>query len=222
MSSHVWAFVASLLCPWVVVWTKVLYNVSWDPRRVVVWTKVLYNVSWDPRRCQVELTAERMSKCHNSMAASTKSLLSGKLMWGSGRLSSKRKTVTDWDQGCIGEVCTDSRKSLCKQSSEHKTLHSSQWTTSSNASKTTGMENFLKSLDKRHWITISTWDKARLKVFKITFSVNKFSLLPWRRTQPLISMRKFEDTGWWERRISRKEKFLESRSSHKGRHNSRN
>ena len=25
-----------------------------------------------------------------------------------------------------------------------------------NASKTTGMENFLKSLDKRHWITIST------------------------------------------------------------------
>ena len=24
----------------------------------------------------------------------------------------KVKTVTDWDQGCIGEVCTDSRKSL--------------------------------------------------------------------------------------------------------------
>ena len=30
--------------------------------------------------CQVELTAERMSKCHNSLAASTKNLLSGKLM----------------------------------------------------------------------------------------------------------------------------------------------
>ena len=28
--------------------------------------------SRDPRRCQVQLTAERMSKCHNSMAVSTK------------------------------------------------------------------------------------------------------------------------------------------------------
>ena len=29
-------------------------------------------------------------------------------------LSSRWKTVTDWDQGCIGEVCTDSRKSFVK------------------------------------------------------------------------------------------------------------
>ena len=43
-----------------------------------------------------------------------------------------------------------------KQSSEHMMLHSSQWTTSPNASRTIGMKNFLKSLDKRHWITIST------------------------------------------------------------------
>ena len=28
------------------------------------------------------------------------------------RLSSRWKTVTDWDQECIGAVCTDSRKSL--------------------------------------------------------------------------------------------------------------
>ena len=32
----------------------------------------------------------------------------------------------------------------------------SQWTTSYNASKTMVMENFLRSLDKRHWITTST------------------------------------------------------------------
>ena len=37
--------------------------------------------------------------------------------------------------------------------------------------------------------------QARLKAFRITFSVKKFSLLLCRRTQPLISMRKFEDTG---------------------------
>ena len=81
------------------------------------------------------------------------------------------------------------------------------------------MENFLRSLDRRHWITTSTWDKAKAE--SITFSAKKFSLLPCRRTQPLISMRKSEDTGWWERRISRNEKFLESRSSLGGRHNSR-
>ena len=45
------------------------------------------------------------------------------------------------------------------------------------------------------------------------FSVKKFSLLLCRRTQPLISMKKFEDIGWRERRFSRNEKFLESRSS---------
>ena len=28
------------------------------------------------------------------------------------QLSSRWKAVPDWDQGCIGEVCTDSRKSL--------------------------------------------------------------------------------------------------------------
>ena len=39
-------------------------------------------------------------------------LLSGKLMGGSSRLSSSWKTVTDWDQGCIGEVCMDSRRPL--------------------------------------------------------------------------------------------------------------
>ena len=33
-----------------------------------------------------------------------------------------------------------------------------------------------------------------VKAFRITFSVKKFSLLLCRRTQPLISMRKFEDT----------------------------
>ena len=69
----------------------------------------------------------------------------------------------------------------------HKILHSSQWTTSLNASKTTGMENFLNSLDKRH-----------------AFSVREH----WR-----ILAR--------ERRISRDEKNLESRSSLRGRHNSR-
>ena len=37
-----------------------------------------------------------------------------------------------------------------------KMLHKTQWTTSFGASKTTVMENFLRSLDKRHWITIST------------------------------------------------------------------
>ena len=37
-----------------------------------------------------------------------------------------------------------------------KMLHNSQWTTSFNASKTTVMENFLMSLDRRHWITTST------------------------------------------------------------------
>ena len=62
--------------------------------------------------------------------------------------------MTDWDQGCIGEVCTDSRKSLLKRSSEHKMLHSSQWTTQ--CLKDTGYENFLRSLDRRHWITTLT------------------------------------------------------------------
>ena len=42
-------------------------------------------------------------------------------------------------------------------------------TTSSNASKTMGRENFLRSLDKRHWITISTRDEARRKASWITF-----------------------------------------------------
>ena len=31
---------------------------------------------------------------------------------GSGTLSSNWKFVTDWDQGCIGEDCMDSRRSL--------------------------------------------------------------------------------------------------------------
>ena len=53
------------------------------------------------------------------------------------------------------KIIVKTKLGTIQQSSEHKMLHSSQWTTSSNASKTTGMENFLKSLDKRHWITIS-------------------------------------------------------------------
>ena len=40
-----------------------------------------------------------------------------------------------------------------KRSSEHKMMHNSKRTTSINASKTTGMENFLRSLDRRHRIT---------------------------------------------------------------------
>ena len=43
-------------------------------------------------------------------------------------------------------------------------LHSGK---TSNASRTMAMENFLKSLDKRRWITTSTCDKERRKASRI-------------------------------------------------------
>ena len=42
-------------------------------------------------------------------------------------------------------------------------VHSYSGQTSFNASKTTVIKNFLRSLDRRHWITVSTQDKARRK-----------------------------------------------------------
>ena len=44
------------------------------------------------------------------------------------------------------------------------------------ASRKMVMENFLKSLDKRHWMTTSTCDKERRKASRIIHSVKKFSL----------------------------------------------
>ena len=44
----------------------------------------------------------------------------------------------------------------CENKARYKMCRSSHWTTTSNASKTMVMENFLRSLDKRHWIIIST------------------------------------------------------------------
>ena len=44
----------------------------------------------------------------------------------------------------------------CVNEARHTRCVAVQWTTSSNASKTLVMKNFLRSLDKRHWMTIST------------------------------------------------------------------
>ena len=72
---------------------------------------------------------------------------------GSGRLSSKWKTVDRFGSRLYRRGLHFTAENHCgNKAQEYKMLHNSQWLTSLNASKTTGMENSLKSLDKRHWI----------------------------------------------------------------------
>ena len=47
-------------------------------------------------------------------------------------------------------------KTIVKTKLETQDVNNSQWTPSFNASKTTVMENFLRSLDRRHWVSTST------------------------------------------------------------------
>ena len=64
--------------------------------------------------------------------------------------------MTDWEKA-VSERTAWTAEDHCENEARHTrcvTVHSG--ITSSNASKTMVMENILRSLDKRHWITIST------------------------------------------------------------------
>ena len=68
----------------------------------------------------------------------------------------------DWGQGCIEEHCIAwAPEDHCENIARYMRF----------------MENFLKSLNRRHWITTSTCDKERRKASRMTYSVKKFSLL---------------------------------------------
>ena len=103
--------------------------------------------------------------------------------------------MTDWDQGCIGEVCTGQPKIIVK--TKLGTQDVAQFT----------VDNIIQCLKDNRYGELpeelgqealdNYFDMRQGKAESIQdyIFVKKFSLLLCRRTQPLISMRKSEDTG---------------------------